>query len=306
MEKLSRKQQEFIACQLRHASYKKYENYVLSQLYWKLASKGIVLKMVTQQTVFREDADAHVAYLDAYFPALNIQVEVDEAQHKHSKQADEKREEDVMKVLGALKLAVEPDVLRVDVTEDIDSQVDKCVAVIAERWKQLAYPYWLDDIDPVQELKNYGKICVSDNIMFPLKNELLNALGARTAEGKEYPKLGTQSSSLVKLGSKKLWFPCISDNPATGWMNSYDVSSGIFKTQDMKVTERSQRKWKKREDLQNSAGQGVRHIFFKAADAFNNRGYKYFGTFICMHCDAKSQCETWQKVGEEDLLAVQC
>lgn len=249
MGKMSRKQQEFMACQLMHASHKKYENYVLSKIYHNLVNRDVVLKMVTQQTVFREDGTKHVAYLDAYFPALNIQIEVDEAHHKRTKQEDAKREEDIMKVLGALKLAAEPEVLRVDVTEDIDIQVDKCVDIIAATWKRLGCPIWQDDIDPAQEILRSGKLSVASNFIFPRKHELLNAIGARTANGREYTKHGTQSSSLICLDSKKIWFPCITDNPATGWMNSYDVSSGVFKTRDTKVTERSQKKWKKREDL---------------------------------------------------------
>ena len=91
MTHMTKEHQEFIANMLRHASYKKYENYALSQLYWKLIARGIELKLITQQTVFRDDIANHVAYMDGYFPALNIQIEVDEQHHKFQQAADKKR-----------------------------------------------------------------------------------------------------------------------------------------------------------------------------------------------------------------------
>ena len=44
-----------------------------------------------------------------------------------------------------------------------------------------------------------------------------------------------------------------------------------------------------------------KYIFFKAVDAFNNRGYVYFGKYKCVKTDAKNQTSVWQRISVEDL-----
>lgn len=297
---MNREHQEYIANMLRHSSYKKYENYVISQIYWKLIAKGIELKLVTQQTVFRDDDTNHVAYMDGYFPALNLQIEVDEPHHKFQKNADAKREDDIMLVLGAIQLDVEPTIVRIDTTKDIDKQVDDCVKFIEKRYHDFNEPQW-KDISNADVVKKQGYIKYNDNMIFKLKNELVNSIGIKTKSGKSYTKHGTQSISFVyKDNGDGIWFPCISDNMATGWLNKYDAHSHTFTTQHINNFKKNYN-WVNSEKLFKAGTYKDRYIIFKVIDSFNNRGYKYYGKYKCIACDAKTQTETWKRISTEDL-----
>lgn len=297
-------QQTYIANMLRHSSYKKYENYVISQIFWKLYyTKNILLKLITQQTIFREDSKNHVAYLDAYFPAINVAIEVDEKQHKYTKIADKKREDDIMLVLGALNFKEKPIVLRVDASSDnvdLNSQIDRYVEVIAKRYEKCEKPIW-KDIDNIEYIKKQGYIKTDDNLIFKHKNELVNILGIRTHNGSEFTKHGTQNISLVKnLDENTFWFPCISDNVESGWLNSYDVKSGLFKTQYVKHFKKNYF-WQDEEKKFKLGELKDRYFFFKVKDQFNNKGYKYFGKFKCILYDAQNQKSSWQHISDDNL-----
>ena len=297
---MTKEHQEYIANMLRHASYKKYENYVLSQLYWKLIAHGIELKLITQQTVFRDDIANHVAYMDGYFPALNIQIEVDEQHHKFQQAADKKREKDIMHALGAIQLESKPKVLRIDTTKDIDMQIDDCVKFIDNMWHMLGMPKW-EDTSLFDVVRNQKCIKYNDNMVFKLKCELVNAIGLKTRTGKTYSKHGTQSISLVKFENDvDIWFPCISDNIATGWMNKYDTKHHVFSTQLVSNFKRNHR-WLRYKSLFDNGMYNDRYIFFKVIDAFNNRGYKYYGKYRCISCDAKNQKEVWKRISTDDI-----
>jgi len=138
---MTREHREYIYDMFKHSSYKKYENGILNELYWTLVNKkGIELKLVTQQTVFRADDINHVAYMDGYFPALNLQIEIDESHHKFQKHADVKREDDIMCILGAIQHNVKPAIIRIDTTKDIGKQIDDCIKFIEKRYHDFNEP----------------------------------------------------------------------------------------------------------------------------------------------------------------------
>lgn len=300
---MTRSQQEYIANMLRHASHKKYENYALGQIFWKLEARGIVLEFRTQQTVFRKNAERHVAYMDGYIPSLNVQFEVDEPYHKHQAEADKRRENDVKEVLramGALHLKAKPTVIRIDISkDDIDEQCNKAVEKVAALYAKAGKPAW-KETDNAETIKQQHCIKYSDSMMFKRKNVLVNAMGFRTRAGEEYKSTGTESISVLHLNdAEDIWFPCISDNAATGWKNNYNFDTNVFTSHCTNFKRNAG--WQRDEKLYKEGKMKLRYIFFKAVDAFNNLGYVYFGKYKCIGFDAKTQTETWQRISVEDL-----
>lgn len=300
---MTRRQQEYIVNMLKHASHKKYEYYVLSQIFWKLIAHGVELEFRTQQTVFRKNAEKHIAYMDGYFPAINTQIEVDEPYHKMQLEADKKRENDVkevLKIMGALRLKTPPTIIRIDITKnDIDEQCNAAVEKIIKLYKKLGCPEW-KETNNVEIIQAQKCIKQQDGMIFKHKNELVNAMGFRTLAGNKYKKNGTESISILHLNeSEDIWFPCISDNMATGWKNNYNFDTNIFTSQCTNLKRRAE--WVKNEKLFKDGNIKNRYIFFKAVDSFNNFGYVYFGKYQCMAFDAKTQTEIWKRFSIEDL-----
>jgi very-short-patch-repair endonuclease len=100
---------EYISRQFSKAQHKKFEHYVVTRI-WHLLN-DLSLKIVTQQYVTRSEGRAMT---DLYFPQLQVHIEVDEGFHKKQVELDSLREADIVNATGH-------EILRVDVTRDIDS-----------------------------------------------------------------------------------------------------------------------------------------------------------------------------------------
>jgi len=141
-------------------------------------------------------------------------------------------------------------------------------------------------------------------MIFKQKNELLNIIGVKTKAGKEYVKYGTQNVTLLHLTEETdLWFPCISNNVATSWLNNYDPKTNEFKAQFVKNFKRNYL-WVNSKNEFKKGTYKERYIFFKVVDSFNNKGFKYYGKYKCIACDAKNQKETWKRVSTEDMMII--
>jgi very-short-patch-repair endonuclease len=298
--KLSKEQNEYIANEFRRSEHKKYENLILPRLYWLIVDKfDVLLKFTTQQTVFIDNGN-HV-YLDGYFSDLNIGIEVDEQYHKHQKEKDKKRENDIIYQLGQYHINNKPIIYRFDVTKDINEQIYECADIILNKYNELGKPQWIID-DNINIVKNGKTIRYNDNLIFKYKHDLVNALGLRTASGKEYSKKGTQSISAKNFDDEHfIWFPCITDNNASGWENNYDSLQDIFTTHFTKPIKRTKNYWYEEEKLFKSGKLKKRYIIFKVIDCYNNKGYKYYGEYECIMTDAKKQISKWKRISTKDL-----
>ena len=73
---------EYITEQFRKSFNKKYENYCISRIYHLLMRDDI--QLITQQIFYRADGKHVMA--DAYFPQINVWVEIDEGHHEKQKE----------------------------------------------------------------------------------------------------------------------------------------------------------------------------------------------------------------------------
>ena len=79
----------YIAKSLSRGTNKKYETFVINEIYSRLNNPELEIK--TQQRV--NTTDGEVKYIDLYFPQLKIAVEVDEEYHDN----DEQRKRDIIR-----------------------------------------------------------------------------------------------------------------------------------------------------------------------------------------------------------------
>jgi very-short-patch-repair endonuclease len=107
--------EEFVYFNTR-TSHKRYESMVLYALHFALRD----VQILSQYHVLCEQTDY---YIDAYMPAINLAIEIDEPYHQQQVNADKKRELAIKHKLGC-------DFFRVVCSESIYAQVDKIIARI--------------------------------------------------------------------------------------------------------------------------------------------------------------------------------
>ncbi len=142
---------EYIATLLEKCKRNKYEQYVISRLWYLLNDERI--KIVTQQCVYLDKGKYALA--DIYFPQINLVVEVDEVYHLNKKEEDKLREQGIIDSIGA-------EVHRINCTgktdEDINTQLDTVANIIkirvSEKDKQNIFVPW--DLE-VEQTADYHK-----------------------------------------------------------------------------------------------------------------------------------------------------
>lgn len=116
---------EYIATLLTKCNKHKFEQYVLSRLWFMLNDDRI--KIVTQQCIYINKEDGKYALADIYLPQINMIIEVDEAHHLEQETEDKLREQGIIDTLGA-------DVKRIDCSpkadKDINTQLTELVSII--------------------------------------------------------------------------------------------------------------------------------------------------------------------------------
>lgn len=124
---------------LHHTERKNYENYVVTGIWHRLQADGrlrdanLTVRFETQKSV-KIDVDGveRDAYIDMYFPAVNIAVECDEVFHKKQTKADRKRQAAIMKEMG-----IRPaDFFRIDASltiMELDRQIENVVRRVVEK-----------------------------------------------------------------------------------------------------------------------------------------------------------------------------
>jgi len=198
---------EFICRQLSKAENKPFEHYVVTRI-WHLVN-DLDLKLITQQYVIRPGGRA---LTDAYFPQLNLHIEIDEGHHKKQIDADKIREADIINATGH-------EILRVDVTqsfEGINSTINDIVSKIKISKLQLAdFKPWV--IEAEQNPATYisrGYIDLYDDVAFKTMVDAANCFGYN------YKPKGIWRGAVKhpKEENKYIWFPKLYKNEE--WDNS--------------------------------------------------------------------------------------
>lgn len=201
---------DYITRQLSRTKQKKYEGYVINQIWSRLNDNDI--KFVTQQYVMRPEGRA---LTDMYFPQLKIHIEVDEGFHHFNATADKIREADIVNATGHK-------ILRVPVTDIIDgvviqkslesihSRIDEIVKILKVRKEKLKPRPWdlEGELDP-QSWVRRGEISIEDDCAFLTMVDGANCFGLNYK-----PKAIWNGGAYHPIEKDVLiWFPKVYPNP---------------------------------------------------------------------------------------------
>lgn len=201
---------DYIIRQLARTKQKKYEGYVINQIWSKLNDSDI--KFVTQQHVMRPEGRA---LTDMYFPQLKIHIEVDEGFHQYNLAADKIREADIVNATGH-------EVLRVPISEIINgamiqnsldiihNRINDIVSILKLRKKELKIKPWdfEGELNP-QSWVHRGKISIEDDCAFLTMVDGANCFGLNYK-----PKAIWNGGAYHPIEKDVLiWFPKVYANP---------------------------------------------------------------------------------------------
>ena len=111
-------------------SHKRLESMVLYALHYSL--RDVLIH--SQHAVVVDGRDSPY-YIDAYFPDLNLAVEIDEPHHVRQREADSVREQEIKK-------KIECRFIRIDCDESVYDQVDRIVAHVRALEKEHGIKPW--------------------------------------------------------------------------------------------------------------------------------------------------------------------
>lgn len=251
---------------------KKYENYILAAIWHKLGRNDI--QPVTQQPIKRNDK---YAYLDLFFPQLNISVEVDENHHFTQTEKDKIRTNDVAEVLKVKEkfAAYQPKSdfleLRIAAGEsllDIDKAIDECVAIIRQKIEQGGFLAWRPEA-PYQVALENKILRVSDMLSF---RTILDACRCFSRESIPIRKCH------FPIGNEyEVWFPKLAladGKPAyRDIINELnDDWSEIREHSEKRADNWVEEAYKKKDNMR-------RIVFAKSKDALGQDAYRFVGVF---------------------------
>ena len=294
---------EYLVRTLSRTKRKDYENYVVNAIYNRVGDTD--LKPVSQQYVKRAD-EGH-AFIDLYFPQLNIGVECDEDFHGNQEEADATREATLFEVLSAINkddykpLHVEPQSNRS--FSQIEADINKTVKTIKKQLelkkKNLAtfMSFW-DEPDPVAYYANREAITVSDGIGFPTivaaTNALFNTGYAGVQRGGFIPK----SFRPLFNEDYMVWFPKLAvggRSVSAGWNNT-------LSSDGMTIIERDEQG--KRPLKEGPEKRAKRVVFAQVKDPITRKSsYRFVGVFELQKGSTIRE-RTYKRIREEFSLTL--
>ena len=287
--KMSQTKLEYVARCLSKGTSKKFETYVVNEIYAKL--NNFNLEISTQQYVRTKEGRK---YIDLYFPQLKIAVEVDEGYHDNlwQKDKDAKRMSAIkLSILESMILDDEKEIkfLRIPVVsnenlltiEDLDKIIDDTVNQINEIAKNKNLTWNFNREVLLNKIKQRGYLQRGDN--FSSMVEILHVFGKKVK--------GWQ-----KCSYKNIWSPTLSVDGSNrnGWVNtiSEDLTeiyeSGVGIKQNKKQSDVD---W----DIKN---QTKRYVFLKYRDALNNAGRRFLGVYMADRFDGDKKAEVWKLISD--------
>ncbi|HPN30762.1 MAG TPA: hypothetical protein PKY81_07380 [bacterium] len=279
----------YIIKTLSRTKRKDYENYVINAIWNRLNNNEI--EIVTQQYINNpKDVRKHY-FIDLYFPALNIGIECDEAQHlnQNNKHLDKLREINIFDILHEISgdgyIAKHIDVTRTfyEVEKQINQTVDfinrKIIDISPTKWELSAESYFKNKtVITIFDKKSFRTIDQTCNILFSA-NRSENAKGSR----KSYFTPPKFKKTIYE--NYKLWFPQLAikiiENGVekivaatkSGWNNKMNSDGTIIE------------EFNENENYGKKDVDKKRIVFTKYNDTLGNYAYKFVGIFEFDHLD---------------------
>jgi len=250
---------------LRHTERKNYENYVVTGIWHRLQADDRLhkrgdtsVRFETQKAVqIVVDGVERQAYIDMYFPAINIGVECDEIFHKKQSDADQKRQSAIMR---KLKIA-HGDFMRVDASvsfAEMDREIARVVDWICRKALEnlkSVQDDWYCSV-PSEAVKLAGRLAESDDFVFGTEGEALCAVGV--PRGRQIKGRGRLHSTVVDGKIVQVGFVELPDDGKNDWGR---LDSALM--QQLKGVSQKVPLW----------------LFAKYADASGTAGYRFKGVY---------------------------
>lgn len=281
---------------------KDYENYVLNAVWNRLADDSV--KPVSQQWVSKAEGGGSGYFIDLYFPQLNIGVECDEGHHKKSREADRRRELDLIDILHGIDDSHGYRALHIDVSQDyetVERQINETVSelrgAVEKRREQGGFKPWEPECSLEKQIKGIESITVGSGIAFATKADVCNALfGCGYSRS---PRLGgfiPRGGAFEEVFGDRymLWFPqktAVEGAARGGWKNVISTDgSEIFESHDVNAAHDDTAK-----------RMAYEHVtFVRAKDPIAGTwGYHFLGVFKCTGLVSRGGKEwrVYQRVG---------
>jgi hypothetical protein len=314
---------EYLKKTLAHTAGKRFENYVITQIWAKVEDLG--LYPVTQQYVKRDDG---YALLDLYFPQIKFIIEVDELPHENeqNKDSDKKRMEEILFNIKKEEISMDKIYSSVDdkiieykrIKEgerienknhyynynNVKQQIDDVVKIIKEKVNKFGPFKWeenwqeIEYVRKLNEIKNRGKLLTSDLIEFKGIQIANDIFDIRHKNGKPFTEGYLQASrkSFFELSSnERIWFPRFIKNE--DWEDTISDDWNIISEKYKKNDE------EKKEINQKNHDKNIkRYTFAKYKNALGKTSYRFIGVFVFKNKEKNEPVFIYEKISDELYL----
>ena len=300
---------------------KKEECYVLNAIWQRLCMQGYEIEPVTQKYVRRsDDKDHKFALIDLFFPALNLAVEIDEVHHQFQKQADKKREKEIIlqvlfeekgvdaSKIGRLEqvtandinIGEMPEFLRIntDVSYDkLEKQINEVVENIKTRINKKCQDNpnairWINHQEKLTHLKQKGTIKKSDHIYFKTIAEICDTIASKSNQIRKcYFEIKNASQPTM------LWCPKLALHSKNGDVNAASDSGWVNELVDDDII----REWNS--DSSKLSTNDPNHwlpraTFLRVKTALGEEGYRFIGIFERLPKDDVDGARLYKRTGD--------
>lgn len=263
---------EYLFKTLSRTKRKDDENYVLNAIWNKV--NNLELMPVTQQYV---RCGSRWYLIDMFFPQINLGIEVYEAGHNNSVQADLIRSDEIVSAMIYDNRTDYDEIVIYTSENDINSihdQINASVNKINEKIKTLLQPlHWNTHEEFISIVRNKGILSVFDNITFSTITQVLN-------EVFDYGRKGGKGPTKVLIPYKfnkdySVWFArrniFINDIECavSGWINRLSLDGREIIEFEVDKKE-STRDWFPEKRI----------TFLKYKNNLGENGYKFVGVFV--------------------------
>ena len=279
---------------------KDYENYVINAIWQRLGDDSV--KPVSQQYIYNPE-NKRRAFIDLYFPFINIGIECNEAYHlpQKNKESDKKREEDIKERIKKsreeyeerLGKAERDDTLRVEILQDdyeplpidvsqpysdiekqINEAVDKIKKRVQEYRKKNKMPEWI--LSPQEYFTGKKEISMDDNITFSTIDEVCSVLFTTTKRYVRNSHFTPHSFKGTILEANKVWFPHLRVLIDGKWKPATKSGYENYLTDGGKIiVEINNDRKETASPMKNYAN----ITFIKSKDALDIESYRFIGIF---------------------------
>ena len=305
MYKSNMTKMEYIANQLRRASYKKYENYCITRIFHILNPKeDAKIQIITQKMFKRKNGKISLA--DLYLPQINMIIEINERYHKNNIEKDKKRQkerDDYYKKLiqnkkKALEEVIEENKKLIDEKikvysgdlKDINNKINKIIEKIKLEIKKLGNRFkpWELNNKTYKEYINEGKINAKDDVSFKTIWEISNLFN------KGYKLKSRTAYFKTSVDNERVWCPTLELETGDCKKNRYEnniCEDGSIKEQNKE----------NKNEYKNSAYDNEQRItFLRYRDDSGERRYKFKGIYkLDRKLTNKRKARIWVRCNEK-------